>query len=197
MSMYTLLDLKWTTNKDLLYSKGNSVHCYLAAWMQGEFGENEYMYMYGWIPLLSTLTYHNTLNQLYFNIKLNVFLVIVFTLFFPQIYISYCILLPHWLPRWLRGKESTCQCSRHRFSLWAGKIPWRRAWWSTSVFLPGEPHGQRSLAGYSSWGRIDSDMTEYAGAHCLTTSLASIIMVTVDISNWFQTLIEIAVMIWF
>ena len=136
MSMYTLLDLKWTTNKDLLYSKGNSVHCYLAAWMEGELGENEYMHMYGWIRLLSTWNYHNTVNQLYFNIKLNVFfLVIVFTIFFPQIYISYCILLPHWLPRWLRGKESTCQCRRHGFNLWAGKIPWRRAWWSTSVFL--------------------------------------------------------------
>ena len=32
------------------------------------------------------------------------------------------------------------------FSLWVGKIPWRRAWQSTPVFLPGESHGQRSLA---------------------------------------------------
>ena len=32
-----------------------------------------------------------------------------------------------------------------------GKIPWRRAWESTPVFLPGESHGQRSLAGYSPW----------------------------------------------
>ena len=30
-----------------------------------------------------------------------------------------------------------------------GKIPWRRAWQPTLVFLPGESHGQRSLAGYS------------------------------------------------
>ena len=59
----------------------------------------------------------------------------------------------------------------------------------------GESHGQRSPVGYSSWGCIESDMTEYAGAYCLTTSLASIIMVTVDISNRFQTLIKIAVMI--
>ena len=33
-----------------------------------------------------------------------------------------------------------------------GKIPWRRAWQPTSVFLPGDPHGQGSLAGYSPWG---------------------------------------------
>ena len=31
---------------------------------------------------------------------------------------------------------------------------------STSVFLPGEPHGQRSLVGYSSWGHKESDRTE-------------------------------------
>ena len=45
-------------------------------------------------------------------------------------------------------------------NLWVGKIPWRRKWqptpvfffFSTPVFLPGEPHGQRSLVGYSPWG---------------------------------------------
>ena len=35
------------------------------------------------------------------------------------------------------------------FDPWVGKIPWRRAWQPTPVFLPGESHGQRSLAGYS------------------------------------------------
>ena len=34
---------------------------------------------------------------------------------------------------------------------WVGKIPWSRAWQPTSVFLPGESHRQRSLAGYSPW----------------------------------------------
>ena len=32
---------------------------------------------------------------------------------------------------------------------WVGKIPWRRAWQPTPIFLPGESYGQRSLAGYS------------------------------------------------
>ena len=41
-----------------------------------------------------------------------------------------------------------------------GKIPWRRTWQPTPAFLPGEFHGQRSLAGYSPWGRKESDMTE-------------------------------------
>ena len=34
--------------------------------------------------------------------------------------------------------------------------PWRRKWQPTPVFLPGESHGQRSLAGYSPWGRKES-----------------------------------------
>ena len=38
---------------------------------------------------------------------------------------------------------------RHRFDPWMGKIPWRRAWEPTPVFLPRESHGQSSLAGYS------------------------------------------------
>ena len=38
--------------------------------------------------------------------------------------------------------------------------PWRREWMPTPVFLPGEFHGQRSLAGYSPWGRKESGMTE-------------------------------------
>ena len=41
-----------------------------------------------------------------------------------------------------------------------GKIPWRRAWQPTPVFLPGEAYGKRSLLGYSPWGRIELDMTE-------------------------------------
>ena len=38
---------------------------------------------------------------------------------------------------------------RPGFDPWDGKIPWRRAWQPTPVFLPGESHGQRSLVGYS------------------------------------------------
>ena len=49
------------------------------------------------------------------------------------------------------------------------KIPWRREWLLTPVFLPGESHGQRSLVGYSPCGHKVSDMTER-----LTLSLSSI-----------------------
>ena len=44
------------------------------------------------------------------------------------------------------------QCGRPGFAPWIGKIPRRRKWQSTPVFLPREFHGQRSLAGYSPWG---------------------------------------------
>ena len=47
----------------------------------------------------------------------------------------------------------TClQCRKHGSNPWVGKIPWRRAWQPTPVFLPGGSHRQRSLAGYSTWG---------------------------------------------
>ena len=49
---------------------------------------------------------------------------------------------------------------RCRFDPQVRKIPWRRAWQPTPVFLPGESHGQRSLVGYSPWGRKQSDTTE-------------------------------------
>ena len=54
------------------------------------------------------------------------------------------------LPRWLSGKESTCQCRSHRrpgFDPWVRKIPWRRKWLCTPVFLPGKFHGQRECGG--------------------------------------------------
>ena len=61
------------------------------------------------------------------------------------------------------GKELACQSrrhKRHKFSSWARKIPWRRAWTPTPVFLPGESHGQRRLVGYSPWGHKELDTTE-------------------------------------
>ena len=66
------------------------------------------------------------------------------------------------LSRWLSGKESACQCKRYRFDPWVEKIPWRRKWQSTPAFLPGKPHGQRNLEGYSPRGLKEPDMTEHA-----------------------------------
>ena len=60
-------------------------------------------------------------------------------------------------------KELTCKCRRHErwgFHPWVRKIPWRRAWQPTPLFLLGESHGQKSLVGYSPWGHKELDMTE-------------------------------------
>ena len=59
------------------------------------------------------------------------------------------------------GKESTiCQCWRHRFDPCITKIPWRREWQPTPLFLPGESHGQQSQTGYSPQGckRVGCDL---------------------------------------
>ena len=64
------------------------------------------------------------------------------------------------LPGGLSSQESTCQCRKGRFDPWVRKIPWRRAWQPTPVFLPGESHGQRSLVGYSPQGCKELDTTE-------------------------------------
>ena len=51
------------------------------------------------------------------------------------------------IPRGAGGKKPACLCRRHkrlRFNLWFRKVPQRRAWQPTPVFLPGESHGQRS-----------------------------------------------------
>ena len=61
---------------------------------------------------------------------------------------------------WLRQERIHLQRRRPGFDPWVRKIPWRRAWQPTPVFLPGESHGQRSLAGYSPWGCKESDTTE-------------------------------------
>ena len=61
---------------------------------------------------------------------------------------------------------------RHRFSPCVGKLPCRRKWPPTLIFLPGAFHGQRSLAGYSPWRRKESDMTE-----CLHTHTASLVTI--------------------
>ena len=45
---------------------------------------------------------------------------------------------------------------------WVGKIPWRRKWHPTPVFLPEKFHGQRSLEDYSPWRPKEEDMTEHA-----------------------------------
>ena len=56
------------------------------------------------------------------------------------------------------SKEYACQCrrpKRHGFDPCIRKIPWRRKWQSTPVFLPRESHGQKSLVGYRDYKESD------------------------------------------
>ena len=64
------------------------------------------------------------------------------------------------LPWWLSQERVCLQWRRLRFNTWVRKIPWRKEWQPTPVFLSRESHGQRSLVGYSPWDCKESDMTE-------------------------------------
>ena len=67
------------------------------------------------------------------------------------------------LPGGASGKEPTCQCRRCKrcgFDPWVRKIPWRRKWQPTLLFLPRESHGQRSLVDCSPWVCKELDTTE-------------------------------------
>ena len=72
------------------------------------------------------------------------------------------------LPRWLSGKRIRLPMQeiwRRGFNPWVRKVPWRRRWQLTLVFLPGKSHGQRSLVDYSPWGGRESE----TNAHTLST----------------------------
>ena len=80
------------------------------------------------------------------------------------------------LPGWLSGKESACQCRKRWLDPWVRKISCGRKWQPTTVFLPGESHGQRSPM-YSPWDCKESDTTEHANAKwprlCRMTAVGS------------------------
>ena len=70
--------------------------------------------------------------------------------------LRFCCHLLSGLPRSRSGKESACQFRSCRFDPWVGKIPWRRKWQPSPIFLPGKSLGQRSLVDYSLWGHRKS-----------------------------------------
>ena len=63
-------------------------------------------------------------------------------------------------PGGLVVKNLSASAGNTGFNPWVRKIPWRREWPPTPVFLPGESHRQRSLAGYSPWGHKELDTTK-------------------------------------
>ena len=76
-------------------------------------------------------------------------------------------MIPTYFPLWLKQQRIILlQCRRPGFDSGVKRIPWRREWETTSVFLPGELHRQKILAGYSPRGGKQWDTT-----HQLTLSL--------------------------
>ena len=68
-----------------------------------------------------------------------------------------------WLVGWKEGAQEGAVTEKKKmrsFDPWVRKIPCRRKWQSTPVFLPGEYHGQRSLVGYILWGYKELGTTE-------------------------------------
>ena len=71
-------------------------------------------------------------------------------------------------------KRLSTMWERPGFDPWVRKIPWRRKWHPTPVLLPGKSHGQRSLVGYSPWGRKELDTTEQLHFHFQETGVLSL-----------------------
>ena len=70
--------------------------------------------------------------------------------YYPRSFIYFGPILSCRIPLRLSCKESACQCRRHGFVPGSGRFPGEG---NSNPFLPGKSHGQRSLAGYNSWGR--------------------------------------------
>ena len=151
--MYTLLCLKWIT-KTCYIAHGTLLSVMCQPECEGSLGENGYMYMYGQLPLLFSLNYHNIENWLYPNTKLEK------------------AMAPHsstlaWKIPWTEepGRLQSMGSLRVGHN-WATSLSlftlmhWRRKWQPTPVFLPGESQGRGSLVGCCLWGRTESDTTE-------------------------------------
>ena len=87
------------------------------------------------------------------------------------------------------GKEPACQCRRRKRRepdpARVRKIPWRSAWQPTPIFLPGESHGQRSLADYSPWGR-SRVRREWAHTHSISYTQVFIATRFTIVKRWKQ-----------
>ena len=75
------------------------------------------------------------------------------------------------------------------FDPWVRKIPCRREWQPTPACWPVESHGQRSLVGYSPWGRRESDMTERLRTHARVNKASMQTVLSMSLA-WFSVLIH-------
>ena len=78
----------------------------------------------------------------------------------------------------------THKCRTHAFDTWIGKIPWRRKWPPTPIFLPGESHGQRSLANCSPWDLKELDTRQWQPTPVLLPGKSHVRRSLVGCSPW-------------
>ena len=95
------------------------------------------------------------------------------------------------------GKVMCLQCRRPKFNPWVRKIPWKREWLPIPVFLPGEFHRQRSLAGYSPWGCKESDTTKWGrSSACMLSCL--VWHLQLHLSGWTDMKhSDLSILIWY
>ena len=121
-----------STNKDLLYSTWNFAQCYVSAWMDRNLEENGYMCVYGWVPLLLPWNYHNIVNWLYPNTKLE------------KKMAAHSSTLAWKIPRMEEPGRLQSMGSLRVGHDWVTSLSlftfmhWWRKWQPTPVFLPGE-----------------------------------------------------------
>ena len=67
---------------------------------------------------------------------------------------------------------------------WVMKIPWRKKWQPTPVFLPGKSHGERSMVGYSPWGHKESNTTQQLSTYTHPLNEASFLFMSVILMTY-------------
>ena len=104
--------------------------------------------------------FYSSSLSLFLILPARLFVTILFTIIPPAL--SMCFLCFRlFLPTMCQCRR----CKRLRLSPWVQKIPWRRKWQPTPLFLPGKSQGQRNLMGYSPWRQKELDMTEQLNTH--------------------------------
>ena len=100
-----------------------------------------------------------------------------------------------WASLGLRWYKIHLQCRRPGFNPWVGKIPWRRAWQPTAIFLPGEFQGQRSFARLQSpWCCKKSD-TSVTNSQCIYANANLLIHPTLPSSYVHISILSVCVCI--
>ena len=148
-------------------TKGNWLPPYKSFWNMDELSILLYVYVAGFssghydkFTKLISLMFHlgdtlvREMNSVFVFMFFYLERIVVETFFFSVLFIWFVFVLYH-IQQWLGGKESACQCRRHGFDPWIGKIPWRRTWQPTSVSAEVQPRQDQEYPRdeWRRWGR--------------------------------------------